>query len=329
MHFQFRVMRPLADLIYRGRRVQSPARHIVRILYTNQRGLRVIINLRPNHLLNLLPGENPVEPARNPRHTARNRRHRRQLVQIHMTLFIANHLIAVMSPGLNRNQIAHASGRNKKRRFFPENLSCPLLQPVHRRVFPVHIIPNRSLGHSPPHLQRRPRNRIAPHPALSNRPSHRVCSSSSPCALCHVCKKRRSILTATHPRLSHQFHKHLVRNTQSSWSKPHHIPAPLHKSSCLQCFESLAESNPVLLLNPPHINPIQLSQPQKQLLFQSTLGRHRFHLLRGQPPGFYCSHIRRCIMRIRPPLRPRKRMRPRPESQIRLAPPILQIVLGL
>src|SRR5580693_8603266 len=145
---------------------------------------------------------------------------------------------------------------------------------------------------------------------------------------CPVCKNSTPNSVAFRPRSRspHQFHKHLIRDTQPGRSKPHHVPAPLHQPRRLQSFESLPKSHPVLPLNSPHIDPTQLPQPQKQLLFQSTLPRHGLHLLRRQSPVHNRPYVRRRIVRVRPPLRPRKRMRPRPKSQISFPPPILQIV---
>src|SRR5712692_8840515 len=49
-------------------------------------------------------------------------------------------------------------------------------------------------------------------------------------------------------------------------------------------------------------------------------------LLHRHSPTLHLIHITRRIVRIRPPLGPRKRMRPRPKSQVRLPPPVFQIV---
>src|SRR5208282_400197 len=205
--------------------MQSPARHIVGILDTNQRGLRVVINLRPNHRLDQLPRKNPIDPSRNPRHTARDRRHRRQLIQIHMTFLIANHLVAMVCPGFDGDQIPHASSRNKKGRLFPKNLRRAPFQPVDRRVFPIHIVPDDSLRHGTPHLRSRPRNRIASqidniiqwryvvritsHPTLGNSPSHRARSSSSLCTLCKKIFNSDRNTSACRP--------HLINSTNTSF----------------------------------------------------------------------------------------------------------------
>src|SRR5260370_11491190 len=79
-----------------------------------------------------------------------------------MRALFANHFIPMMRPHLDRNEIPHAPGGNKQRRLFPKNLRRPLFQPVNRGVFAVNVIPNFGLPHRPPHLRRRPRDRIAP-----------------------------------------------------------------------------------------------------------------------------------------------------------------------
>ena len=169
MHLQPSFVSAVANLIYLRRRIHRPAPHVDRVLQANQRRLRVVINLRPDHCLNLLPAQNPIFRSRHARHAPRNRRHRGQLIQIHMAALFANHLVAMMRPNFDRNQVPHAPGRHKQRRLFPKNLRRPRLQPVHRRVFAIDIVPDLRLRHSPPHLRRRPRNRIA---AQIHRPTH-------------------------------------------------------------------------------------------------------------------------------------------------------------
>src|SRR5713101_4903588 len=79
-----------------------------------------------------------------------------------MAPLFADHFIAVMRPHFDRDEIPHASRRHKKRRFFPENLRRPPLQPVDRRVFSIHVVADLGFRHCPPHLRRRTRHRIAP-----------------------------------------------------------------------------------------------------------------------------------------------------------------------
>src|SRR5579859_5662306 len=161
-----------------------------------------------------------------------------------------------MRPRLNRNQIPHASGRHKQCCLFPKNLCRTLLQPVHRRVFPVHVVPDLCFRHRPPHFRRRPRNGIAPqvhnifqrrhfvwiapHPALGNRSAHVSVSLRlllhMLSALCGF-RVQSKLLNSSefHPRSPspHQLHKHFIRNTQPRRSKPHHIPVSHHQSSRL------------------------------------------------------------------------------------------------
>src|SRR5882762_2547411 len=126
--------------------------------------------------------------------------------------------------------------------------------------------------------------------------------------------------------LLHQFHKHFVRHAHSPRCQSHQAPLPLNQSRRPKPRKSRLQRNSILSFNTRNINPAQLSQPQKQLLLQSTLRGQFFNLLDRQSSRRKCRDIIRGIMRISPPLRPRKRMRPSPKSQIRLAPPIFQIM---
>src|SRR5258706_7779092 len=169
-------MRPIANLLHLSRRIHRPAPHVDGILQANQRRLRIVINLRTNQRLNLVPTHDPIVRPHHPRHAPCNRRHRSQLIQIHMAALFANHLVAMMRPNLDRNQVPHAPSRNKQRRLFPKNLRRPRLQSVHGRVFPINVIANLRRRHSSPHLRRRPSNGIATQ-------IHRPASSPSPIQL--------------------------------------------------------------------------------------------------------------------------------------------------
>src|SRR5216683_6892598 len=155
-------MRMVADVCDLRRRIHRSPRHVRRVFQAHERGLRIVINLRPDDRLDLLPRQNPVFSASHSRHAAGNRGHRGQLIQIHMAAFFANHLVAVMRPHFDANEIPHAPGGHKQRRFFAKNLRRTPLQPVDRRVLSVHVIPDLRLRLRPPHLRRRSRHRIAP-----------------------------------------------------------------------------------------------------------------------------------------------------------------------
>src|SRR5258708_1363485 len=162
MHLQPHLVRVFADIIHLRRRIHRSTSHVVRIFQAHQGRLGIVINLRPDHRLDLLPSQTPVFPACPSRHAPGNRRHRRKLIQIHMAALFANHFIAVVRPHFDANQIPHAPRGNKQRRLFPKNLRRPFLQPVYCRVFSVHVIPNLRFRHRPPHLCSRPRHRVAP-----------------------------------------------------------------------------------------------------------------------------------------------------------------------
>src|SRR5258708_10926971 len=172
MHLQPHLVRVFADIIHLRGRTHRSTSHVVRIFQAHQRRLGIVINLRPDHRLDLLPSQNPVFPACHSRHAPGNRRHRRKLIQIHMAALFANHFIAVVRPHFDANQIPHAPRGNKQRRLFPKNLRRPFLQPVYFRAFSGHVIPNLRPRHRPPHLCRRPRHRVAPqvHHSLWNLP---------------------------------------------------------------------------------------------------------------------------------------------------------------
>src|SRR5258708_3281872 len=115
-----------------------------------------------------------------------------------MAALLANHLVAMMRPHLDGIQFHQAPGRSNQRRLFHKHLRRTPLQPVHRRIFPINIIPTLSRSHSSPHLRRRPSNRIATqiHHAIRRRSNpiqihHHIRPSLSshvtpllPCALC-------------------------------------------------------------------------------------------------------------------------------------------------
>src|SRR5713226_4664163 len=162
VHLYHQHKRMDANVIHLRRRIHRSPRHVRRVFQAHQRGLRVVINLRPDDRLDLLPRQNPVLAQGHSRHAAGNRRHRSQLIQIHVASLFANHFVAVMRPHFDANEIPHAPRRHKQRRLFPKNLCRALLQAVDRRVFPVNVIPDLRLRHRPPHLRRRPRHRIAP-----------------------------------------------------------------------------------------------------------------------------------------------------------------------
>src|SRR6266436_4101656 len=174
MHLQSHLVCMVANVIHQGCRIHSPARHVARIFQAHQSRLRVVINLRPDHGLNLFPRQNPIFRPSHARHAAGNRRHRRQLIQIHMRALFANHFVAVMRPHLDPDKVPHAARGDKERRLFPKHFRRPPLQPVDCRVFSVHVIANPRLRHGPPHFHRRPRHRIAPqvHDALRNLSRH-------------------------------------------------------------------------------------------------------------------------------------------------------------
>src|ERR1700674_1049740 len=155
-------MHPIANLLRLRRRIDRSSRHVVRILQAHQRRLRIVVNHWPDGRLDLFPRQDSVFPAHGPRHAPRNRRHGRQLVQIYVAAFLANHFIPMMRPNLDRDQVPHAARRNEQRRFFPKNFRRAFLQPVDRRIFSVHVVPDLRLRHRPSHLRCRPRHRVAP-----------------------------------------------------------------------------------------------------------------------------------------------------------------------
>src|SRR6266849_4518654 len=103
-------MRMVANVIHLRRRIHRSPRHVRRVFQAHQRRLRVVINLRPDDRLDLLPRQNPVLAQGHSRHAAGNRRHRSQLIQIHVASLFANHFVAVMRPHFDANEIPHAPG---------------------------------------------------------------------------------------------------------------------------------------------------------------------------------------------------------------------------
>src|ERR1700674_64944 len=123
-----------------------------------------------------------------------------------------------------------------------------------------------------------------------------------------------------------QFHKHFIRNTQPPRRKSHHVAIPLYQSRRRQRRKPPRQIHLILPLDPRNVDPVQLPQPEKQLFLQRLLRRHLLQLLDQHSPTLQRAHISRRIVRVRPSLRPRKRMRSRAKSQVRLPPPVFQIV---
>jgi hypothetical protein len=127
--------------------------------------------------------------------------------------------------------------------------------------------------------------------------------------------------------LPHQFDKHLIRNTQLLRSQSYEIPFAFHEPRQRQRIKSIRQRYAIFTFDSAHIDSIQLPQPEKQFLFESALRRQLLMLLHRQSPAPHRRDISGRIVRVRPSVCPRKRMCPRPKSQVRLAPPIFQIVL--
>src|SRR5260370_882852 len=144
-------------------------------------------------------------------------------------------------------------------------------------------------------------------PTLSFRAQRGICFSllSSPRSqrLCVIFfLSRLSLPPYFLTSLPHQFHKHLIRNTQLLRSEPHQAAIPLHQTRRRQRIESCRQRHPVFPLNPPKIDPIQLPQSEKQFFFQRAFCRQRFMLFNRQSPALHGSHISRRIVLGRPSL---------------------------
>src|SRR6266436_2373420 len=150
-------------------------------------------------------------------------------------------------------------------------------------------------------------------------------SLSSPCPLCSALGELYVKSSPSSASL-HQFHKNLIRNADPSRRQSHQAPFLLNQPRGLQPCKSCIQRNAIFPFDPSNVDPRQLPQSQKQLLLERTLRAHFLKLFHRQPSRRNRINIPRRIMRISPSLRPGKRMRPSPKSQIRLTPPILQIV---
>src|SRR5882672_7358580 len=169
VHFQTRGMRMVADVCNLRRRIDRSSGQVARVFQAHTRGLRIVLDLPLSDFLILLPGQHPVLPPCHSGHAPCNRRHRSQLIQIHVAALFADHFIPMVRPDLDRNQVPHASRRNKQRRFVSKNLRRTLLQAVDRWVFSVYVVADLRLRHRAPHLWRRPRHRVAPQVHRSRR----------------------------------------------------------------------------------------------------------------------------------------------------------------
>src|SRR6266852_5852873 len=271
MHLQIHRMCVVANLFQLRCPINRPAPHIHRILQADQRRLRVVVNLRPDPRLHLLPRQDPVFPPDRSRHAPRNRGHRRQLVQVHMAPLFADHFISMMRPHFDRDEIPHASRRHKQRRFFSENLRRPPLQPVDRRIFSIHVVADLCLRHRSPHLRRRPRHRIAPqihrsrrnlahvrqliriHPLIPLR--HRVTHFRfSPCPLCSLLSVFSVLILSVF--LLPQFSALL----RSSATQRYLVLLPFFFTPLLPCF--FISSIPQTLHSTPRAGPSPASPPR-------------------------------------------------------------------
>ena len=113
MNFQINGVRVIANVVHSRGGIQHAAGHVVRVLQTNQRCLRIVINVRPNHRFDQRPRENAVFAARDTRHATGHGRHGRQFVQIYMTALFTDHFVAVMCPHFDRDEVTHAARRDK------------------------------------------------------------------------------------------------------------------------------------------------------------------------------------------------------------------------
>ena len=71
-----------------------------------------------------------------------------------MTALIADDFVAMVSVHLDGDQITHASSGNEKCSFLAEDFRCAGFEPIHRRVFAIHIVADLGCGHGLAHFDR-------------------------------------------------------------------------------------------------------------------------------------------------------------------------------
>ena len=182
MHWQPHRMCPIADLPHRRHRHHRPARRHVRVFDRNQPRRRMKLHIAINRPPRLLPRQRPPLRQHRPQRAAGEHCRHPHLPVQHMRPRFAHHLLPGLRVQPDRDLIAHRPGRHKQRRLAPKHLRRPRLQPVHRRIFAVHIVAHLGLSHRCPHLRRRPRHRVTSqvnqvlllHPIKSSSSSNQV-----------------------------------------------------------------------------------------------------------------------------------------------------------
>ena len=134
--------------------VERAAGHVVSIFQADESRLRIVINFGPNDGFDLRPIENSIFAASDSRHAACNCRHGSEFVEIDMAALFANHLIAMMRPDFDGDEIAHAAGRNKKSGLFAEDFGSARFQSINSGILEINVVANFGFGHGAAHCGR-------------------------------------------------------------------------------------------------------------------------------------------------------------------------------
>ena len=265
------------------------------------------VNILEDRAANLLPRQHSaLRPHRPQRASGESGRHSHLPIQ-QMRARLAHRLVSVLRMQMNRDLVAHRSRRHKQRRLATKHLGRPSLQPVHRRVFPVHIVANLSSRHRRPHLRRRPRNRITPqinqHIPFSSPIGHperslahlRQTESKRSAASCHSLQNLLHPLLRSHNRSHQQPAENLIRSHPPTGSQPHSTASLHHQPSLHNIPQSLhctrQQLLPKLPPQPLQINALIQSQPEKHSLLKRLLAPNPLHLWPRRNPRPYLNQF--------------------------------------
>src|ERR1700722_2832631 len=140
------------------------------------------------------------------------------------------------------------------------------------------------------------------------------------CRVESTCGRRRNL------HRPQQFHNDFTRHTQLAARQPQNLVLHFHHAASSKFANSFPQADSILPLNASKIDPRKLPQSQKELFIESE---RRSEGINGFDRAFsfcYRSHVRSCVVAVGPALRTGKGMRPSAEPEVRLPPPILEIV---
>ena len=325
MNFQSGGMSAAADIVDLRDGVERATSHVVRILETNESGLRVVINPGPDQRCNLRPGQDALFAARHTRHATRNRGHGGEFVEIDVAALFADDFVAVMGPDFYCDEVAHATAGNKERRFLAKDFRGAALQCIHSGVFEIHIVADFGFSHGAAHRGRGARDGIAAQIDDAGGVARRLqFSFRIACRLCRHCLG--SLAEDGSLQLTHEFDKHFVRNAEALRRQAHHASGALDQAGRLERGEAIADGDAIGILQAVKIDAGKLAKSEKEFFFERLRRGDFFQLLDRRPTGCNALHIGSGIVGVGPAVRAGKGMRTGAKSEVRFATPIFAVV---